>query len=72
MLATQARLTGGARLNIGTEDESITITPSSESAADFMARGGPVGAIALSHVGIATHATNPNPRGPQPRRRSRT
>lgn len=59
MLATQARL------NVGTEDESITITPSSESAADFMARGGPVGAI-------ATHATNPNPRGPQPRRRSRT
>jgi hypothetical protein len=72
MLATQARLTGSARLNIGTEDESITITPSGESAADFMARGGPVGAIATSHVGIATHATNPNPRGPQTRRRNRT
>ena len=67
MLATQARLTGGARLNIGTEDESITITPSSD-----MIRWQRPDPTATSHVGIATHATNPNPRGPQPRRRSRT
>jgi hypothetical protein len=68
MLATQARLTGGARLNIGTEDESITITPSR----DMIRWQRPDPAAATSHVGIATHATNPNPRGPQPRRRSRT
>jgi hypothetical protein len=68
MLATQARLTGGARLNIGTEDESITITPSS----NMIRWQRPDPAAATSHVGIATHATNPNPRGPQPRRRSRT
>lgn len=68
MLATQARLTGGARLHVGTEDESITITPSS----DMIRWQRPEPAAATSHVGIATHATNPNPRGPQPRRRSRT
>ena len=68
MLATQARLTGGARLHIGTEDESITITPSS----DVTRWQRPDPAAATSHVGIATHATNPNPRGPHPRRRSRT
>lgn len=69
MLATQARLTGGARLHVGTDDESITITPSSD---DMIRWQRPDPAAATSHVGIATHATNPNPRGPQPRRRSRT
>ena len=67
MLATQARLTGGAAMSVEREGDTITITPSS----DMIRWQRPDPAAATSHVGIATHATNPNPRGPQTRRRSR-